>query len=527
MAEQTLAQRIKAKYPEYADMPDADLEQKVLAKYPEYGDMPRTQTQPQQSPLDQMNAMLSQRGLPPVKQPGQAVPQGLQGKPTFSDRLLASDNPGVSEGANLAEALGGYVKAGPGEAIGGIVDAARGNVSRGIHRSIAGAGTTLAPTLPLTAPAAPLATAIGMAGGAAGARVASSGATALGASPEQAEVAGDIGGIAGGYGASLLQGAVRGAISRGLLLGRTPTGAYESALKPSTTMSPGDRAAVVNTGLQEGIPVSKGGMEKLSALIDDLNSRISDVINRHPEVEIDPSAVATRVAGTRARAASQVNPESDVAAIDAAKAEFLRKHTAEAPYTQIEFRPVDGGPVGAVPVGSGVSKTVEPIPAPAAQAEKVGTYRALGDKAYGELQSASVEAQKALARGLKEELAQAFPEIGPMNAREGRALDLQDVLERAVARNANHQLIGIGTPVTAGAAKALTGSNKAAAVAGTLKAVLDSPEVKSRLAIALVRSGLTPDVAFRRIGSYSAALAAASARAASEPPDMSQSQAER
>ena len=40
-----------------------------------------------------------------------------------------------------------------------------------------------------------------------------------------------------------------------------------------------------------------------------------------------------------------------------------------------------------------------------AQAMKQGTYRALGDKAYGELKGASIEAQKAQARGLKEELA--------------------------------------------------------------------------------------------------------------------------
>lgn len=41
---QTLAQRIRAKYPgEYDDMDDQTLETKVLAKYPEYSDLPRTQ----------------------------------------------------------------------------------------------------------------------------------------------------------------------------------------------------------------------------------------------------------------------------------------------------------------------------------------------------------------------------------------------------------------------------------------------------------------------------------------------------
>lgn len=34
-----LAQKIKAKYPQYADIPDAELEQKILAKYPQYADL--------------------------------------------------------------------------------------------------------------------------------------------------------------------------------------------------------------------------------------------------------------------------------------------------------------------------------------------------------------------------------------------------------------------------------------------------------------------------------------------------------
>ena len=40
---QTLAQRIKAKFPgQYDDMDDATLESKVIAKYPQYSDLPRT-----------------------------------------------------------------------------------------------------------------------------------------------------------------------------------------------------------------------------------------------------------------------------------------------------------------------------------------------------------------------------------------------------------------------------------------------------------------------------------------------------
>jgi hypothetical protein len=57
----TLAQLVKAKYTEYADMDDATLESKILAKYPEYANVPRTKTAP--------NAGLSRPQLPnPIQQ---------------------------------------------------------------------------------------------------------------------------------------------------------------------------------------------------------------------------------------------------------------------------------------------------------------------------------------------------------------------------------------------------------------------------------------------------------------------------
>jgi Fe-S cluster assembly scaffold protein SufB len=142
---------------------------------------------------------------------------------------------------------------------------------------------------------------------------------------------------------------------------------------------------------------------------------------------------------------------------------------------------------------------------------KQGTYQQLSAKAYGELKSASIESQKALARGLKEELANTFPELNDLNAQDSKLLDLRPVLEKAIQRESNHQLGGISTPITAGAAKAVTGSNTAAAVAAVLKAVVDNPNIKSRIAIALSKQGVTLPAANARIQAYSSALAASAA----------------
>lgn len=277
--------------------------------------------------------------------------------------------------------------------------------------------------------------------------------------------------------------------SRALLLGKTPAEAYESALKPSTTLSQADRAAIVQTGLQNSIPVSKTGLEKVGALIENYNNQIEAQIAADPTRQINPVPALNNLQSVRAKFANQVTPASDLQQIDDVGREFANRFNT--------------GSVGPVPQGT--------MNAADAQAMKQGTYQALGSKSYGEVKGASIEAQKALARGLKDEIATQFPEIGNLNAEESKLLDLEPVLERAINRTSNHQLIGIGTPIAGAAAKAVTGSGTVGVVAGTLKAVLDNPMVKSRLAISLSKGAKIPYAqALGRIGAYSSALDSAS-----------------
>jgi hypothetical protein len=273
---------------------------------------------------------------------------------------------------------------------------------------------------------------------------------------------------------------------RAVLLGKTPEEAYESALKPSTTLPQAQRSAIVQTGLSKEIPVSKSGMDKIGELIDSYNQQIKDEINADPTRPIDPNKVATRADQAKAKFANQVNAGGDLSAIDASKQQFLNEQ-------------------GATP-----GKLAPPMNAADAQAMKQGTYQVLRGK-FGEQGSAAVEAQKALARGLKEEIATQFPEISNLNANESRLLDLQPVLERAVNRISNHQLIGIGTPIAGAATKAVTGSGSLGVAASTLKSVLDNPFVKSKLAIAVSKGAKIPYAqAAARVGAYSAALGSTS-----------------
>jgi hypothetical protein len=333
-------------------------------------------------------------------------------------------------------------------------------------------------------------------------------------------VAGAAFGAAGARFGPTVANAAVDATGRAALLGKTPEAAYESALKPSTTIDAPQRAAIVQTGLQNEIPISKAGSEKIADLIDGLNQQIKAQIASDPNRPIDPNKVATRADMAKARFANQVNAQPDLNAIEASRQQFLAEQGAQSGKAATTPQPTGlldnrGQPIMTQGVPATPPQPAPPMSATDAQAMKQGTYRVLAGK-FGEQGSASVEAQKALARGLKEEIATQFPEIDKLNADESRLLDLQPVLDRAVNRISNHQLIGIGTPVAGAAAKAITGSTGIGAAASVLKAVLDNPNVKSRLAIAVSKANQIPFAqASAKVEAYSAALGAAAGGSAS------------
>ncbi len=318
---------------------------------------------------------------------------------------------------------------------------------------------------------------------------------------EQSAAQGDVAGVAGHAAAvpavlAATEGAARVLPRVATMASEKAPALYQSALKPSRAIPAAKTAAMVQTGLEQAIPVSPAGVEKLGSLIDDLNDKIAQQIQTDPTRPINKFAVTSRLADTAKSFATQVNPEADLNAVSESGNEFLRNQPAQ-------------------------------IAAENAQALKQGTYKQLRSK-YGELQSATIESQKALARGLKEELANAFPELANLNAQDAKLYNLQEPLEKAVQRIGNHQLLGIGTPIAGGAAKAMTGSTTLATIAAALKFTVDNPIVKSRLAIALSRADqLTLPAAQQRVAAYLAGLDAASGGAANNatPADRETGQA--
>jgi hypothetical protein len=81
------------------------------------------------------------------------------------------------------------------------------------------------------------------------------------------------------------------------------------------------------------------------------------------------------------------------------------------------------------------------IPVQQAQEMKKGTYKVLSKK-YGEAGSAETEAQKGLARGLKEEVANAVPGVEGLNAEESKLMTTLDVAERRALLEMNKNPVG-------------------------------------------------------------------------------------
>jgi hypothetical protein len=236
-----------------------------------------------------------------------------------------------------------------------------------------------------------------------------------------------LGAAANVVGSGAVQGAAQAAgplISKGME--HLGAGIMQSALKPGlrTTLAAvksGEVPPVVRTLLKEGVNVTPGGIDKLNAIITASNDTITEALNSLPTKAgtanaILPSAVAERLGPVMKQFANQVNPEGDLNAIESVGKEFMRT----------------SGPT---------------LSATEAQALKQGTYKALKDQAYGTVKGSAIEAQKALARGLKEEVAAEAErhgiDITTPNLREGAAITARDAVAKRVAMVGNRDPAGL------------------------------------------------------------------------------------
>lgn len=196
-----------------------------------------------------------------------------------------------------------------------------------------------------------------------------------------------------------------------------------SAVKPTTAdVESGAAKQAIETMLEEGVnptmerTIFGRGLNTLNRKIAEKNKQIADLV-RSSGKTISKAEVASKLDELRPRLLTQVNPAQDIRAVEDVRAGF-------------ETHPL---------------LQSEEISVPLAQEMKQGTYRALGDKAWQEVGSASRESQKALARGLKEGIAKAIPEVGRLNAEESKLLNALDVSEARAIQELRNNPTGLAT----------------------------------------------------------------------------------
>ena len=203
-----------------------------------------------------------------------------------------------------------------------------------------------------------------------------------------------------------------------------PEKLMQSALKPTIKqLETGQANTAIQTLLKEDVnptltkTIFGKGIDTLQAKVDTLNSQIVDII-KNSKGTVNKSQVVAYLDDLEKNALNNALPAGDLAAIQAARQEFL-SHP--------------------------LLKNMEEIPVQLAQKLKVGTYKSLGEKAYGELKSATVESGKTLARGLKDLIGKAEPGVLGLNKESQVLYDTLDVAERRALMEANKDIAGLST----------------------------------------------------------------------------------
>lgn len=208
----------------------------------------------------------------------------------------------------------------------------------------------------------------------------------------------------------------------------------QSAIKPTIAqLRSGDAATAIDVMLEHGINPSQAGVTKLRDLIGGLNDQITNKIATSGAT-VSKQKVLTALDDVTQQFGSQVSPTADLAAI---------KNTADDFLNHPNF------------VG-------DAIPVQAAQQMKQGTYRVLAKK-YGQIGSADTEAQKGLARGLKDEIATAVPGVDALNATESKMIQTLGVVERRALMELNKNPVGLAGLAHSPASWALFMADKSAA----------------------------------------------------------------
>lgn len=184
-----------------------------------------------------------------------------------------------------------------------------------------------------------------------------------------------------------------------------------SALKPSTVADPADVNVAIDTLLNNGINVSRGGAAKLQNMIRGTSQEVDSMVNA-ASGNVSKQDVLKALDRSTQKFATQATPTKDLKAIRRVRDEFERVWPDQ-------------------------------IPVPVAHQLKKGTYTAINSKNYGELSGATTEAQKDIARGLKEGVENLVSGVKGKNKSLQEYMTTMQFLDRAAGRETNKDILGL------------------------------------------------------------------------------------
>jgi len=236
---------------------------------------------------------------------------------------------------------------------------------------------------------------------------------------------------------------------------------YESTLKIPPSIAEKIRTRAVETGIEGKYYPTQKGLAKLQNDIQSINFEIEKEVNK--------------ATAQYSRTGQSIDMKDVIKRVDKLKDFYSNLPPDRAkPFldelNEIQSQYLSGGK----------------ITPQEAQAMKQTIYK-LHRKHYGEMKTLAIEGDKAIARGLKEEIVKANPSLANLNTKDSALINLEEVLERAVNRTRNYDVVQLGDMIitTTGG---IVGGGPGAATALVARKTLGMPSVKAAISFALSKA---------------------------------------
>jgi len=232
---------------------------------------------------------------------------------------------------------------------------------------------------------------------------------------------------------------------------------FESSAKFSTTFPKAKRQSMAKTALDHGIVPTAKGLDKLDALVSDLNNRIT--------VLIDDATKAGKTIPKKAIYRHLKEARQKIGGVRSGADKNLTQINKVAKEFNLQLQKIKKSKL--------TPNELQEI--------KTSFYDDINFDAKQLRSQKGVDAgRKAIARAAKESI-EGVADVKGVNKQIGDLLELKKPLGKASGRIENRDIIGIGPPIKIGAAGAAGGDIGAGV--GLLASIFENPHVKARMAV--------------------------------------------